>query len=461
MRRVLVTGLGGAGRTTIAAATALAAAGRGNRRILFLSTAPGEIFGTAPSGTAPSGAARPDAAPSGTPSRITDGLWAARIDPAADFRAEFLSLQERAATALDLLGAARLADEELTELPGSEQFALLRALTTLAPGEWDTVIVDMPPLRETIALLALPEQLRRYLRRLLPPERQAARALRPVLAQLAGVPMPAQWLYETAARWDEELTAVQTVVRSPDTTLRLVAEPGPAAADALRTAHSGLALHELRVDTLVANRILPRHSADTWLAGLAAQQEKCLHEWYEEWTPGVSLVETAHAGRDPRGLDDLVRLAATATGRETDTGDTAGHDGLTDGPLTDGLTDGPLTDGLTDGPLAAGLDRADEDRPAVATRSGDTSAEDAFSQVEDRREDDGILVWKISLPGAVKEDVGLVRRGDELLLTVGPFRRIVPLPSVLRRCTVSGAALTDGELAVRFTPDPGLWPRGH
>lgn len=253
MRTVLVTGLGGAGRTTVAAATAHAAAKRGDR-VLFLSTGPGEVLGAPVTGT-------PD-----VPQEITDGLWAGRVDTGADFRAEFLSLQERSAAALDLLGAARLEEAELTELPGSEQFALLRALNVAASGEWDTAVVDLPPLRETIALLALPEQLRRYLRRLLPQERQAARALRPVLAQLAGVPMPAQWLYATAARWDAELALVQSVIESGDTALRVVAEPGPAAAAALRTARSGLALHGLRVEALLANRVLPRHSADTWLA---------------------------------------------------------------------------------------------------------------------------------------------------------------------------------------------------
>ncbi len=48
-----------------------------------------------------------------------------------------------------------------------------------------------------------------------------------------------------------------------------------------------------------------------------------------------------------------------------------------------------------------------------------------------------------------------MRRGDELVVTAGPFRRIVPLPSALRRCTVAGAALREGELRVRFAPDPG------
>ncbi len=72
-----------------------------------------------------------------------------------------------------------------------------------------------------------------------------------------------------------------------------------------------------------------------------------------------------------------------------------------------------------------------------------------------------MLVWHIPLPGAVREELDLVRRGDELAVAAGPFRRIVPLPSALRRCTVEGAALRDGELRVRFAPDPRLWPRSR
>jgi arsenite-transporting ATPase len=32
---------------------------------------------------------------------------------------------------------------------------------------------------------------------------------------------------------------------------------------------------------------------------------------------------------------------------------------------------------------------------------------------------------------------------------------------VLRRCTVAGAALRDGELRIRFAPDPELWPQSR
>ncbi|MFF9348677.1 ArsA family ATPase [Streptomyces sp. NPDC014734] len=433
MRTVLVTGPGGAGRTTVAAATARAAA-RGGRRTLLLSA---DVIPGLPGHT--------------EPTEVADGLWSARVDSGEHFRNELLTLQDRASGVLDLLGGNRLDGEELTELPGSTQLALLHTLRRAAVGDWshagyDVLVVDLPPLREALALLALPEQLRRYLRRLLPPERQAARALRPMLAQLAGVPMPAQWLYEAAARKDAELADVQALIEDRTTTVRLVAEPGPAAEDALRTARTGLALYGLRVDTLVMNRVLPRHSADPWFAALAAQQEKTAGHWHEQWAPTTALCEVPHLGRDPRGPEDLALLGTRAVPVRrgaTGTGDPVGGDGLAAG--LDGRSPGRAEDPwwIEDPNVPEGLDVPLPGSRIVAAPSTDGS----------------VLVWCLPLPGAVKSDLQLVRRGNELLLAVGPFHRIVPLESGLRRCTVSGAALTGGVLRVRFTPDPGLWPR--
>uniref|UniRef100_UPI00148946BE ArsA family ATPase n=1 Tax=Streptomyces sp. I05A-00742 TaxID=2732853 RepID=UPI00148946BE len=342
------------------------------------------------------------------PVEAAPGLWAARVATGEHFTALASDLQERGAALFDLLGAAPLDPEEFTEPPGAEPLAVLAALRAAHRDDdgWDLLVVDMPPGHETVRLLALPGQLRRYLRRLLPPERQAARALRPVLAQLAGVPMPAQRLYELAGRWDAELAAVQDVLDAPDTTVRLVAEPGPLAGDALRGVRAGLALHGCRVDAVVANRMLP-DSADPWLAARTAAQRTAHKDLTVEYEgDGVPVHELPHLGRDPRGTADLAELAA-ATGPE------------------------PEPVALPD-PLAA---------------------------VEDRLATDNLLVWRLPLPGAERDRIGLVRRGDELIVAVGPFRRALPLPSALRRCTVAGAGLRDGALCVRFVPDPGLWPR--
>lgn len=274
MRTLLVTGPGGSGRTTVAAATALAAAARGERVLLV-------------------GGALPE-----LPEHPL--LDVSHLDPDARFRAEIVALQERGSAVFDLLGARPLQAEELTAVPGAEQFALLRALRrAAASGAYDLLVADLPAVREAIDLLALPAQLRRYLRRLLPAERQAARSLRPVLAQLAGVPMPAQWLYETAARWHEELAEVQAVIEADTTAVRLVAEPGPAGADAVRAAVTALALHQLPLDLLVANRVLP--AAPRLRRPVAGGPGRPAGR-----LPGrlgrrdLPVAELAHLGRDPR-----------------------------------------------------------------------------------------------------------------------------------------------------------------
>ncbi|RZU37903.1 arsenite-transporting ATPase [Streptomyces sp. BK022] len=386
MRTLLITGPGGSGRTSVAAATGLAAA-RTGARVLVLGADRADTLGAAlGTVTGP------------TPTEAAENLTVWRPDAGARFREDLTAFQSRARTVLDLLGASRLDAEEVTPLPGAEELSVLRALRDAALSErYDLLVVDLPPLPQALALLALPEELRRYLRRLLPPERQAARALRPVLGRLAGVPMPADWLYETAARWDLELAAVEAVVADRGTTVRLVAEPGPAGDDAVRSAALGLALRGLRPETLIANRVLPESADGTWLAGPFAQQRKTLADWAEEY----DVHTVPHLGRDPRGTDDLAALAPP---------------GVNPAPRP---VEWPVTDRLAE---------------------------------------DGTLVWRLPLPGAVRDDLDLVRRGDELVVTAGPFHRIVALPSALRRCTVAGAALTDGELCVRFAPDPALWP---
>ncbi|MER5971032.1 ArsA-related P-loop ATPase [Streptomyces sp. NPDC002055] len=519
-RTILVTGAGGAGRTTVAAAQALAAARRGLRTLVLTTDRFATLeaaLGLPAAGADAGRGAQPPSGPDGTgapagppvpwnpPVRAAPNLWAARLDPGEHFRTELLDLQERCSAALGLLGAAPLDREEVTEVPGAPQLALLRALRALhpdgtqwageqredaagpshgvpAPGTpgaagrepsaapagppagWDVAVFDLPPVPETPAVLALPEQLRRYLRRLLPSERQAARALRPLLAQLAGVPMPAQWLYETADRCAAELAAAQAVIEADSTVVRLVVEPGPAAVETLRRAHAGLALHGLRTDAVIANRLLPTGSADPWLAAASGQQQTALKTLADDLPAGAALWELPHLGHDPRGPEDLAELLgrgnASATPRAggPGTGDgsgaAAGGGGTASGPAGDTA---PGTRASADGPANGAPDGAEGAGTDVPGGPGRTSR--VPGTVEDRLAAEGVLLWRLPLPGAERGDLDLSRRGDELVVTVGPFRRILPLPSALRRCTVTGAGLADGELGIRFTPDPGLWPR--
>ncbi|GGQ49646.1 ArsA family ATPase [Kitasatospora griseola] len=325
-------------------------------------------------------------------------LAAARMDEQAAFRAALDGYRDRLAPALDLIGAQPLDPDELAPLPGTRALALLRALPR---AEAEVLVVAAPPPAELIATLALPAQLERYLARLLPEQRQAARALRPLLAGLAGVPMPTDKLFEARAAASAALAEAAAVIAAPGTTVRLVLDAARPAPRALARIRAGLALHGLPLDAVVAHGAHPAgavDSPDPWLARTAARQREQLAEIAEQLNVPLLTV------RQPDSLQAL----------------------------------------------------AEELYPAGAPRI----PAPAEPWTEDRLAAENQLIWHLPLPGADRTDLELLRRGDELVLGAGSYRRVVALPSALRRCTVSGAGLVDGTLSVRFTPDPALWPRG-
>ncbi|MFJ9695140.1 ArsA family ATPase [Kitasatospora sp. NPDC101183] len=386
-RTILISG--DAGAPTAAAATALHAARRGHRTWLLAAEDPHRALDTALGIRL-----EPE------PALYAPGLYVSRIDEQAAFRYAVGELTEKLRPLLDLLGADRLDPEELTALPGIARLALLRALPA---ADQDVLVVLAPPPAELIATLALPEQLARYLDRLVPEQRQAARALRPLLAGLAGVPMPAEWLYEGRGKAAEALAESRAAVADPGTSVRLVVSAEGHPYGELRRVRAGLALHGHRPDAVVVHGALPAaavDSPDPWLAALAR-----------------------------RRAEELTALAAE--------------------------TDAPV---LVTGPAEATLE-------AVADRlygegDGPERLDPQPWPVEDRLAEEGLLIWHLELPGADRTELDLVRRGDELVVGIGSHRRVLTLPSALRRCTVAGAGLADGVLSVRFAPDPALWPQG-
>nr|WP_033216915.1 ArsA-related P-loop ATPase [Kitasatospora phosalacinea] len=386
MRTVLVSGPE-SGR--IAAATALHHARRGSDTLLLAADDPhravDDLLGV-----------RLGPEPVGLEARLA----AVRLDEQAAFRAALDGCRDRLAPALDLIGAQPLDPEELAPLPGTRALALLRELPR---AKAEVLVVAAPPPAELIATLALPAQLERYLARLLPEQRQAARALRPLLANLAGVPMPTDRLFEARAAASAALAEAAAAISAPGTTVRLVLDAARPAPRALARIRAGLALHGLPLDAVVAHGALPAAaagSADPWLAATAARQDGQLAEVAEQ----LGEVPVLVARQPDGGLEQLAERL-----------------------------------------YAAG----DPHPPAPAE-----------PRVEDLLAAENRLVWHLPLPGADRGELELLRRGDELVIGVGGYRRVLALPSGLRRCTVSGAGLADGVLSVRFTPDPALWPRG-
>ena len=340
----------------------------------------------------------------GEPTELDTGLSAMQVDVQAAFERTWRDVQDYLRSALERVGVDALQADELTVLPGAEEvLALLELRTQVASGRYDLVIVDCAPTGETLRLLSLPEALRWYVEKVFPAHRRALRAVRPLLSRVSGPAVPQDRVFEAVARLHAELTDVRALLTAPGTSVRLVLTPEAVVVAEARRTLTSLALYGYQVDGIVANRVFP-DSADAWTAGWLAAQHEQLATVRADTSP-LPVLLSPYMGAEPVGLAALTALGEILYGD------------------TDPAADAPPVDLVT---------------------------------VE--RDTDGFLL-SIALPLAAAGDVDLARSGDELVVTVGGHRRLLSLPSALRRCTVGGARMVGGRLVVRCSPDPDLWVR--
>jgi arsenite-transporting ATPase len=155
---------------------------------------------------------------------------------------------------------------------------------------------------------------------------------------------------------------------------------------------------------VLANRIIP--PGDPWRDRWAGAQERQLDEVEESFAP-LPVLRVPYQGAEPVGLEALAEVGRAAYGDRD----------------------------------PVGLPGRGEPMDVTRTAEGFTLS--------------------LPLPLADKDDVDLTRRGDELVVTVAGRRRLLTLPSALRRCDVTGARFVDERLLVDFVPDPAVWMTSH
>ena len=396
MRILLFTGKGGVGKTTTAAATAVRLADRGVKTLL-LSTDTAHSLGDALA-----------VALGNEPTEVRPGLSAVQIDTQGRFEAAWRDVQSFLLDMLTAGGVDPITADELTVLPGVEEVLALLAVREFAvTGDWDALVVDCAPTAETLRLLALPEALTWYLERAFPLQRRIARGMRP-LATLLGraEAIPPDGLFAALLRLNDELASVRELLGDPSvTSVRLVLTPEAVVAAEARRTFTALALYGYAVDLIVANRVFPE-GGDEWRAGWVRAQRAQLTAIRESFV-GVPLSRLGYRPEEPIGIDALREIATELYG-----------------PM-------PGTD------------------PAAAAAVGE------LLTVE---RDGDHFVLRMPLPLAERAEVDAARVGDDLVVTVAGHRRVLCLPSVLRRCTVRSGDFDGRTLRVRFEPNPQLWP---
>jgi arsenite/tail-anchored protein-transporting ATPase len=405
-RVVLVTGKGGVGKTTTAAATAVRAA-RSGLCTLVMSTDAAHSLGDALD------VALTTASTWRETTEVEPGLHALAVGAHTAVEADWQVVRDYLLGVLDAMGVDAVVADELTSLPGAEEVTALAALAHQAEsGQWDLVVVDCAPTAETLRLLALPEVLGWHLDRLLPAQRRLLTVLRPAASAATGVPVPGPEVLLVLRAWRELMVGVRTLLTSARASVRVVLTPERVVIAESRRVLTSLSLHGYAVDAVVVNRVLPDAlpgDVDPWRTAWTSAQASGLEQVRESFL-GIPLLCAPYLAGEPIGVDalDALAVATVADGR----------------------------------PAPALMDDVDVPRMRVEADGAD-------------------FVLTLPLPLVSAGMVGMARREDDLLLEVGGQRRVVTLPSVLRRCIVQNAAVGSGELRVRFERDEELWASGR
>ena len=333
------------------------------------------------------------------PEQVAPDLFVHQVDAQLRFEQSWAEIQGYLLRVLEVAGVDPVAAEELTVIPGAEEvLALLELRQHALSDEWDVIVVDCAPTAETLRLLALPEALGWYMSRVFPVERRVVKALRPVLTRAAGVPMPEDDVFSAVERLHAELDQVRALLTGREASVRLVLTPEQVVLAEARRSFTTLSLFGYRVDGVVANRVFPADDADPWRAGWVAAQAEVLEQVTDSFGD-LEVWRSEYRPSEPVGLRALADFGRQVYG-DSD-------------------------------PLAVPAAR----EPFRITRTSEGA------------------VLRLRLPFVDRSDVDLARDGDDLVVTVASYRRLLTLPAGLARHRVAGARVDGGELQVRFAAE--------
>jgi len=295
-------GKGGAGKTTCAAASAVAlAAGRRDghaARVLIVSTDPAHSLGDAL-----------DVKLSSVPRQLRRRLAAVELDAPRAF-ARWLREHRRAlgtilehGTWLDSSDIDQLLD---LSLPGVDELVGLMEIARLAnPNAYDRVIVDTAPTGHTLRLLAAPEAVG-VVASVLDALQEEHRLIRDQLARVARGPEAADRLITLLASQAEETAARLRDRRQ--TSFHWVTLPERMSVDECIDGVAALKAAGIHVNEIVVNRVLPPAPPCPICDRRRAEEHRVVADIRRRLGRGRKVSIVSAEVNEPRGLQALARI---------------------------------------------------------------------------------------------------------------------------------------------------------
>jgi arsenite-transporting ATPase len=304
-RTILYTGKGGVGKTSVAAATALACADRGYRTIVMstdIAHSLGDAF---------------DVELGPTPKEIVPNLWAQESDVFFNVARYWGRIQAYAASVLRWRGLDEVMAEEMTVLPGMDEVgSLLWIADHHDSGDYDVVVVDAAPTGETLRLLSLPEAAKWWMEKIEPIGRKITKLTGPLIQRVVGMPMPGDDVFNAGEELFSQLEHMHSLLTDHEkTSVRVVLTLEQVVIKEAQRSFTYFHLYNYPTDLVVANRVLPDEVGDYFRGWYEAQQrygplvDKMFHP--------IPVRKAPFFDREMVGVERLRELAVTLYG-ETD-----------------------------------------------------------------------------------------------------------------------------------------------
>ena len=330
------------------------------------------------------------------PTLVAPNLWGQEINVLDEVRRHWGQLQTYLQNVLRRKGMNEVAAEELSVIPGMEEVvSLLQIRRQAHEGNFDAVIIDAAPTGETVRLLTMPETFQWYAGRVLNWEQTTVKLARPFVRAL----IPGSDMFDALPKFMAEIDELRATLTDPAiSSYRLVLTPERMVLKEAQRAATYLALYGYPVDGAVLNRVLPDNVQGTgFMEQLYAVQQGYRKQAHELFAP-LPIWEAPYEARDLRGIEDLRQLGQTLFGAND---------------------------------------------PTQVFFKGATQE---LSKVGNE------YILRLPLPHVELNKVNMTKRGDQLFIEIGNFRRELILPLTLADREATRAVFREGTLEVRFGP---------
>jgi len=392
MRILLFSGKGGVGKTSLSAATGTHLAELGYRT-LVMSVDPAHSLADSFDLESSLFDAR-----TADPLQIADRLWIHEVNIQKEIQRNWQEIWSYISSLLRTSGLDEVEAEEMAIFPGMEELtALLYVNEWYKEGRYDVIVLDCAPTGESLRFVSMPTTMKWYMQHIFPVQRGVLKAVRPIANRVAPFQLPPDSYFSSVKDLFGRIEGIDQLLGDPKvTSVRLVTNAEKMVVRETQRAFVYFSLHGLTVDQVLVNRVLPEDVEDPFF-----------QEWRRSQTKFLKEVE-AYFSPVPMRCVPLFRHEVVGLKRIRE--------------------------------LARELFPGGED-PATVTRT-----ERPYSF----RKNNGVYEVRLHAPFTEKAEVGLFKKGQELVVEVGTVRRHIGLPSSMAGLSPVRARLDAGMLVVEL-----------